>query len=346
MTRRIAVLFGGPSAEHEVSIVSARGVLEKMDRKRFHPLPVYQDKSGRWHGNAAASRVLKGGRAAGGGRTLERVLLPLRAQAAFPLIHGTFGEDGTLQGALETLGLPYAGCGVRASAIGMDKEVCKVLWAALGLPVVPWVALDREGWRDGIRRARRLGLPLFVKPSDSGSSVGISKVKRWRDLPAAAEVALAVGRRALVEKAIEGREIEVSVLGGYGGETVSPPGEIVPGREFYDYADKYADDSAAGLHVPARLPAPLAGRFQRLARLAFTAIGGYGMARVDFFLEGKGALYLNEINTIPGFTPISMYPKLLGLCGLSYTRVITRLIELGIERGTVAPLKAQPVAGI
>ena len=337
MTSRVAVLFGGPSVEHEVSIVSARGVLERMDRERFQPLPVYQDSMGRWHGPVPAAKVLRGEPVAGEGKGLERLLHTLKAEVAFPLIHGTFGEDGTLQGALEAVGIPYAGCGVKASAVGMDKEFCKVLWAAQGLPVVPWMVLHREGWRDSVRdAAERFALPVFVKPADSGSSVGITKVKHWNELPAALEAAFAVSRKALVEKGIVGREIEVSVLGGYGGEIASPPGEIVPGREFYDYEDKYADASAAGLLVPAKLPAELADRFQSLARRAFIAIDGHGMARVDFFIEGEGTLYLNEINTIPGFTPISMYPKLLGLCGLSYTQVITRLIELGLERGTVA----------
>lgn len=341
MTTRVAVLFGGPSVEHEVSIVSARGVLEQMDRDLFQPLPAYQDRRGGWYGPVSAAKVLKGQPVAGEGKGLETLLRTLKAEAAFPLIHGTFGEDGTLQGALEALGLPYAGCGVRASAIGMDKEVCKVLWAAQGLPVVPWTTLCREdAWRDAARELpRRFDLPVFVKPADSGSSVGITKVRHWNELAGAVEAAFAVGRRALVEKGIVGREIEVSVLGGYAGETVSPPGEIVPGREFYDYADKYADDSAAGLHIPAKLAPGLAERFQDLARRAFMAIGGHGMARVDFFLEGDGTLYLNEINTIPGFTPISMYPKLLGLCGLTYTQVITRLIELGMERGTVSSMK-------
>jgi len=208
--------------------------------------------------------------------------------------------------------------------------------------VGPWVTLHREGWRESVRgTVERFALPVFVKPADSGSSVGITKVKHWNELPAAVEAAFAVSRKVLVEKGIAGREIEVSVLGGYGGETISPPGEIVPGREFYDYADKYADDSAAGLRFPAKLPAELAGRFRDLARRAFVAIDGHGMARVDFFLKGKSTLYLNEINTIPGFTPISMYPKLLGLCGLSYTQVITRLIELGMERGNVSSKKEE-----
>jgi D-alanine-D-alanine ligase len=341
MTARVAVLFGGPSVEHEVSIVSARGVLENMDRERFHPLPVYQDREGVWHGPAAAEKVLKGKPVSADGNGLGGILRTLKAEAAFPLIHGTFGEDGTLQGHLEALGVPYAGCGVRASAVGMDKEYCKVLWAARGLPVVPWVTLHREGWRESVRDVReRLPLPVFVKPADSGSSVGITKVKHWNELPAAVEAAFGVSRKVIVERGIAGREIEVSVLGGYEAGTVSPPGEIVPGREFYDYDDKYADGSAAGLRVPAPLPEALAERFRELAREAFAAIDGYGMARVDFFLEGEETLFLNEINTIPGFTPISMYPKLLGLCGLSYAQVITRLLELGMERGTVSPHQA------
>jgi len=334
MKPRIAVLFGGPSVEHEVSVISARGVLENIDREAFFPLPVYQDRQGGWHGPETALKVLDGGKSVvRQGQGLESILNKAKAQAAFPLVHGTFGEDGTLQGALEAHRIPYVGCGVKASAVGMDKEICKQIWKHEGLPIVPYETVRAEEPPDTWPRVKRsLALPVFVKPSDSGSSVGITKVGQWHELKNALEKAFKVTRKALVEKGIEGREIEVSVLGGYQPDYISPPGEVVPSREFYDYEDKYQSDQAQ-LKIPAQMPPGLQNKFRELAAKAFTAIDGYGMARVDFFLEGRDRVYLNEINSIPGFTPISMYPKLLGLLGLSYAQVITRLIDLAFKRG-------------
>jgi D-alanine-D-alanine ligase len=333
MKPRVAVLFGGPSVEHEVSVLSARGVLENIDREAFFPLPVYQDRQGSWYGMETARQVLEGGKAAGRGEGLESVLKKAKAQAAFPLIHGTFGEDGTLQGALEALRIPYVGCGVKASAVGMDKEICKQIWRHDGLPIVPYETVHAEEPPDTWPRVKRsLALPVFVKPADSGSSVGITKVRQWHDLKSALEKAFKVTRKVLVEKGIEGREIEVSVLGGYQPDYVSPPGEVVPGREFYDYEDKYLSNQAQ-LKIPAQMPPGLQNKFRELAARAFTTIDGYGMARVDFFLEGRDRIYINEINSIPGFTSISMYPKLLGLQGIPYSQVITRLIDLAFKRG-------------
>jgi len=229
------------------------------------------------------------------------------------------------------------GCGVKASAVGMDKEFCKQIWKLRGLPIVPYEVLRVEDYVQAWPRVKRsLSLPVFVKPADSGSSVGIAKVKVWPELKSALDRAFAVTRKVLVEKGIEGREIEVAVLGGYDPMYISPPGEIVPGREFYDYDDKYVSQ-AAQLHVPAILQPAIKNKFRELAAKAFKAIDGYGMARVDFFLEGRDRIYVNEINTIPGFTPISMYPKLLGLLGVTYPQVITRLIDLALKRNAVSP---------
>ena len=337
MKTRVAILFGGVSVEHEVSIMSARGVLENIDRDAFAPLPVYQDRQGGWHGSETAQKVISGAKSSGKGEGLESLAKKLKPHAAFPLIHGTFGEDGTLQGALETLGLPYVGCGVKASALGMDKEVAKQIWRHHGLPIVPYETLYAEDYATVWTRVKRsLALPVFVKPADSGSSVGITKVGQWVELKSALDRAFKVTRKVLVERGIAGKEIEVSVLGTYEPMYISPPGEVVPGREFYDYQDKY-ETQQAQFKIPAQLSPSLQNKFRELAAKAFKALDGYGMARVDFFLEGKDRIYINEINTVPGFTPISMYPKLLGLLGLSYAQVITRLIDLAFKRTSARP---------
>ncbi len=329
---RVGILFGGPSVEHEVSCISAKGVIENIDRKLFYPIPLYQDKKGNWYSQPYSSKILENKKAKGRPLSFEYLIKKYRIKLVFPLIHGTFGEDGTLQGWLEALKIKYVGCGVKASAIGMDKEICKKIWEREGLPVVPYFIIYRENYKEYLREIKnKLNYPLFVKPADSGSSVGISKVKKEKDLEKALNLAFKISRKVLIEKAIKGREIEVSVLGSYNPKYISPPGEIVPSKEFYDYEDKYKLNKA-GLLVPAPLDVELISKFKELAKKAFTSIDGYGMARVDFFLEDNKRIYINEINTIPGFTPISMYPKLLGLCNLSYSDVITTLLKLAKEQ--------------
>lgn len=328
----VGILFGGPSVEHEVSIVSARGVIENIDRKLFNPLPLYQDKKKNWYSPSLSFKFLEGKKLKGKPQNFEKILEKHKIKLVFPLIHGTFGEDGTIQGYLEALNIKYVGCGVKASSLGMDKEASKKIWERDGLPVVPFFKILKENYKKEIEKIKnKIKFPVFVKPADSGSSVGITKVKSDEDLMKAIENAFKITRKVLIEKAIEGREIEVSVLGGYEPEFVSPPGEIVPSKEFYDYEDKYKLNKAE-LLVPAPLPGNLVLKFKELAKKAFMAIDGYGMARVDFFLEEGNIIYINEINTIPGFTPISMYPKLLSLCGLSYKIVITKLINLAKNR--------------
>lgn len=328
----IGILFGGPSVEHEVSIVSARGVIEKIDRSLFNPVPLYQDKEKKWYSASFSFKILAGKKQKGKPQNFEKLIRKYNIKLAFPLIHGTFGEDGTIQGWLEALNIKYVGCGVKASAVGMDKELCKKIWENNSLPVVPYFKILKENYEEELKKIKHnIDYPVFVKPADSGSSVGITKVKREEDLKKAIEEAFKITRKVLIEKAIEGREIEVSVLGGYDPEYISPPGEIVPSKEFYDYEDKYKLNKA-GLLVPAPLSEEMVLKFKELAKKAFTSIDGYGMARVDFFLEKEERIYINEINTIPGFTPISMYPKLLSLCGLSYREVITKLLKLARNR--------------
>jgi D-alanine-D-alanine ligase len=351
----VALVYGGSSVEHEVSLLSARSVLAAIDRTRYEVLAVAVTPEGRWLGGPRALRALEsadgvplegepcalladpgvGGIVAlAGGTGSAAAVQPV--DIVFPLIHGRHGEDGCLQGLLEMSGLPYVGCGVLASAAGMDKEVCKRLMAHAGLPVV-----DHLCWRDGEWErdwpaaeravARGPGFPCFVKPANGGSSVGIVKAASASALRAAVEEAARYDRKVLVERAVEAREIEVSVLGNENPQ-VSAPGEIEPSNEFYDYEAKYVDKRSR-LHAPAVLAQAQQAEVRRLALAAFRAIDAEGMARVDFLLDRRdGRLYLNEINTVPGFTPISMYPKLWEASGLSYARLIDRLIDLGLER--------------
>jgi D-alanine-D-alanine ligase len=350
--RRLAVIFGGRSAEHEVSVVSAHSVLTALDPQRYDILTIGVDREGRWHmlpalpaaprpgelphvgqGGAAVALSKEPGDTAlvadDGSRTEIDVVLPL--------LHGPYGEDGTIQGMLELAGVPYVGAGVLASAVGMDKAVQKVLFTAAGLRVIDHEVVLEHGWetdRSGVTsRAERLGLPVFVKPATLGSSVGISKVHGWEDLPAALEEALSYARKALIERSAEGyREIECSVLGNDEPE-VSVPGEIVtgPDAEFYDYEAKYLEEGTK-LEIPAELTDDLTDAVRSAAVLAFKAIDCSGMARVDFFVREPDEVIVNEINTIPGFTEVSMYPKLWEASGVSYAELVDRLIELAIER--------------
>ena len=334
------LLFGGRSAEHEVSILSARSVAQAASKERVSITPVCIARDGRFFDPERSARILAGDEKSAGGDasfSFETWVRGQNVDVVFPLVHGTGGEDGSLQGYLEVLGLPYVGSSVTASAVGMDKMHMKQAFAAAKLPLVDYVPVHEREWQHERERVSRavtnfLRLPYFVKPANSGSSVGVTKVKNDRDLTAAIEHAFRFDEKVLVERGVDAREIEVAVLGNDQPEA-SLPGEIVAGGEFYDYTDKYIDDKSK-LVIPAKLAGDKTEEFRRVAVAAFKAIGAAGYARVDFFLErGTNRLYLNEINTIPGFTSISMYPKLWEATELKYSRLIERLLALGIERG-------------
>ncbi len=344
---RVGVLFGGRSGEHEVSLASAASVIRGLDPDKYEAVPIGISKDGHWLiGQGAAKmlpEVIKGGR-----RVMltadptEAALMPLdrgagaqRLDVIFPVLHGTFGEDGTIQGMLDLAGLPYVGAGVLGSAIGMDKDVAKRLCQAVGIPVVPWVAVNRWHWEKDPAAVKsdiqeKFSYPVFVKPATLGSSVGMTKVHDAEELGPALDLACEFGMKILVEKAMTAREIEVSVLGNHDPKA-SVPGEIIPHREFYDYTAKYLEDGTR-LLIPAELKPAQIQKIQSLAVEAFRVLELAGMARVDFFLEKKGnKLFLNEVNTIPGFTSISMYPKLWEASGISFRELIDKLIELAFE---------------
>jgi D-alanine-D-alanine ligase len=333
------LLFGGRSAEHEVSILSARSVADAAPKERIAITPMCIGRDGRFIAPERSARILAGEEKSAAGDadfSFEVWSRDADIDIVFPLIHGTGGEDGSLQGYLEMLGLPYVGSGVTASAVGMDKVHMKQAFAAAKLPMVDYVAILEHEWRHERERVTRavanaLRLPYFVKPANSGSSVGVKKVKNDNDLTAAIEHAFRFDEKVLVERGVDAREIEVAVLGNDKPEA-SVPGEIVAGGEFYDYADKYVETKSQ-LVIPAKLSADRTEELRRLALAAFKAIGASGFSRVDFFVErGTNRLYVNEINTIPGFTNISMYPKLWEATEMKYPRLVERLITLGVEK--------------
>jgi D-alanine-D-alanine ligase len=308
------VLYGGRSGEHEVSVRSAKSVIESLDPGRYEVVPRFIDKDGRWEPRPISPEP-------GSNPGIDVV---------FPVLHGTFGEDGTLQGLLEMAGLPYVGAGVFASAASMDKDHFKRLCAARGLPVVEYITVNRAT-ADADDIIARMPLPVFVKPANLGSSVGISKAKDHWSLAVAVAEAMRYDGKVIVERAITGQEIECAVLGNESPEAATPC-EILPSREFYDYEDKYLLD-AARIELPARLSPEKTAEVRRLAVECFKTVECSGMARVDFFVEaGTGIVYINEINTIPGFTSISMYPKMWEHAGLPMPQLIDRLIELALER--------------
>ena len=344
---RIGILFGGRSGEHEVSLASAASVIRGLDPDKYEAVPIGITKDGHWLVGQGATKmlpeVLKGGRRVMlAADPTEAALVPLdrgagaqRLDVIFPVLHGTFGEDGTIQGMLDLAGLPYVGTGVLGSAVGMDKDVSKRLCQEAGIPVVPWVTVHRWRWeRDPAtiqtEIEKHFPYPVFVKPATLGSSVGMSKVHEAAELAPALRLASEFGTKILVEQAVTAREIEVSVLGNHQPKA-SVPGEIVPHREFYDYTAKYLEEGTQ-LKIPADLLPTQVQRIQSLAVQAFGVLELAGMARVDFFLEKSGGrLYLNEVNTIPGFTSISMYPKLWEASGIPFGQLIDTLIELALE---------------
>ena len=341
----VGIIFGGQSAEHEVSLQSAKNVLAAIDRERFTVVPIGIDKSGSWWQFAAddcflnpddpATITLK---------TDAATPLPLSAlepnagtsrliDLAFPLIHGPFGEDGRLQGLLEMLNIPYVGADVLGSAVGMDKDVMKRLLRDAGIPIAKFLTLRQHERIDPEMIAADLGLPCFVKPANLGSSVGVSKAHNETELADALAAAFTHDRKVLVEEAISGRELECSVLGNESPEA-SIVGEILPSHEFYSYEAKYLDEHGAALAIPAELPADLADRARELALLTYRTLECHDLARVDMFLNEEGALIMNEINTLPGFTSVSMYPQLWEASGLPYQALVTRLLELAQERSS------------
>jgi D-alanine-D-alanine ligase len=360
---RVGVLYGGRSGEHEVSLASAASVLAHLDRARYAPVAIRIGRDGVWRldgegpTRVSAAEVItaaqQGDAVHSGGpvvmlqphRSSEPLLVfdadgavadRVALDVVFPVLHGPFGEDGTLQGLLELADVAYVGPGVAASAVGMDKVLMKQVFEAHGLPQVRWCACTAFEWRHdaaSVRdRASALGVPLFVKPANLGSSVGISKVRRLEDLDAAIEDALRYDRKVIIEAGVDqAREIECAVLGN-DEPRASVAGEIIPGRDFYDYEAKYLDDSSVSV-IPADLDAPQVREVQRLALAAFRAIDASGLSRVDFLLSrSTGALVLNEINTMPGFTTISMFAKLWGASGVAFGPLLDTLIALARER--------------
>lgn len=335
---RIAVLFGGRSGEHDVSLMSVQSVLAALDKDRYTIVPIGIDKAGRWLFDGDPLEQL----VTGGSAPEDAPLWPGPRDLAgidiiLPVLHGTYGEDGTLQGLLDLAGIPYVGCGVLGSALAMDKAVAKQVFAAHGLPQTPWQLVRRDEWQAGPdavlqRLEAALRYPLFTKPANLGSSVGISKAHDRDELAAGLAEAAAYDRKIVVEQGVsQAREIEVAVLGN-DDPIASLPGEILPSNEFYDYAAKYLDGASREV-IPARLSREQTEQVRGLAVQAFRAVDGSGLSRVDFLLAGDtGELFLNEINTMPGFTSISMYPKLWAASGLPYPQLLDRLIELALAR--------------
>jgi D-alanine-D-alanine ligase len=345
-------LFGGRSGEHDVSLQSAASVINALDPEKYEIVPIGITREGHWRAGCGAvqtlAQVLESGELVTpsvnptGPKLLPLASSPPSANSLpcidviFPVLHGTFGEDGTVQGLLELVDLPYVGAGVLASAAGMDKDVMKRLFRDAGLPVVPWELILRADWENhpgaiGKRIEHALRYPLFVKPANMGSSVGISKVQHRRELYTALTLAAQYDRKLLVENGIDAREIECSVLGNDRAQA-SLPGEVVSVNDFYDYEAKYLKEGS-DLIIPARLTARQSDQIREIALRAFRAIDGAGMGRVDFLLDRRtGRIYLNEINTIPGFTSISMYPKLWEASGVPYPQLLDRLIELALQR--------------
>jgi D-alanine-D-alanine ligase len=365
MKQKIAVLFGGKSGEHEVSLQSAASIVKNLDPSRYEIVLIGIAQNGRWYlqdppptaeevPNALSIREDEHRRVAAlpeggllcGGEELD-------IDVVFPVLHGPFGEDGTVQGLLDVADLPYVGAGVLGSALGMDKEMAKVLWKAHGLSVVPFIRIDKRDFAseeavgaavgevtvagtsafEHLREqcSSSFGYPLFVKPARVGSSVGISKVEDAEALARALEEALSFDTKALVEPAVTGQEVECSVRGNHH-PVASTPGEIIPHGGFYDYEAKYVDPDGAELVIPARLDRSITTAVQERARQAYEALGLAGMARVDFFIQEDGTILLNELNTIPGFTRISMFPVLFAEDGVEYATLLDELIELARAR--------------
>jgi len=349
----VALLFGGRSAEHEIAIISAQSVVRHINPEHYRVVPIYITRSGRWYSEGIAAAILemdiatlirKSGTAAASRKLQEMALssgqLPFGfnftgIDVAFPILHGSYGEDGRIQGFLDTFAVPYTGCGVTASALSMDKALTKLCVQDAGIAVAPSVTVLGSDWENSPEQilqtlTESIGMPVFVKPAHLGSSVGISKVTDPRELPEALAHACSLDTKVLVEQAIKGKEIEVAIIGN-SEPMASGCGEIEPGSEFYDYDDKYIHNTAK-LFIPARIPEELAQRVRMEALTAYRALGCRGMARIDFFVDEKsGSVVFNEINSIPGFTDISMYPQLMEAAGIGYSELCDRLLQLALE---------------
>lgn len=349
---RVGIIFGGRSAEHEVSLQSARNIVDALDRERFEPVLIGIDKNGHWHLNDTSNFLINQENpalialnqsnrelAVVPGKASQQLLetsnqeLLGHVDVIFPIVHGTLGEDGCLQGLLRMADLPFVGSDVLGSAVCMDKDISKRLLRDAGLVVTPFITLNRAtaARTDFAQAQSKLGLPMFVKPANQGSSVGVSKVTSEAQYHAAIELALGFDEKVLVESAVSGREIECAVLGN-DQPIASGCGEIVVGSGFYSYDSKYIDDQAAQVVVPADLSEEVSERIRALAIEAFQVLGCSGLARVDVFLTQGGEVLINEINSLPGFTRISMYPKLWQAAGMTYSELVSRLIELALER--------------
>jgi D-alanine-D-alanine ligase len=346
----VGIIFGGKSAEHEVSLQSAKNVIDAIDKEKYNPILIGIDKSGRWLLNKSSNFLLhsnnpkqiklnkSGDRVAlipqnkGKISNLAKSDFKGSVDVVFPILHGPFGEDGTVQGLLKLAGIPFVGASVLGSAIGMDKDVMKRLLRDAKIPIPKFIALKvNEELPPYKSIAEELGTPFFVKPANLGSSVGVSKVRKKTEYESAVGLAFEYDNKILVEQYIEGRELECSVLGN-DDPMASVPGEVVPTHEFYSYEAKYIDENGALLEIPAKISGKITKRIQQLAIDTFKTLSCEGLGRVDFFLKNNNKIVVNEINTIPGFTAISMYPRLWEASGISYTELIDRLIQLALER--------------
>lgn len=350
---RIGVIFGGRSGEHEVSVMSARSVIQGLDPKKYEVFPIGISRTGHWVSPEGARQALEAGHVTATEQhslavlpgLAEKSLQPATAggpalpslDVIFPVIHGTYGEDGTLQGLLEMAGIPYVGAGVAGSAVGMDKALMKSVWASSDIPQVPFLVFlrkqfERQPQQVADQVEKELGLPVFVKPANLGSSVGISKCKTSQELLEGLRLAASYDRKIVVEQSVESpREIELAVLGNDEPE-VSLPGEILHGREWYDYRGKYFETGGQKTIIPADLSPEQSKQVQKLAIQAYQALDMNGLSRVDFLMDQQGRFFLNEVNTMPGFTPISMYGRLWEASGLSYSALLDKMIELALER--------------
>jgi D-alanine-D-alanine ligase len=349
---RVAIIFGGKSAEHEISIISAKNVIDAIDKDKYEPVPIGIDKDGNWYLNEQSKFILESSnpKLAKINKADEKVsLVPInnsnelvsitnnknigKIDVAFPILHGTYGEDGSIQGLLRMANIPYVGADVLGSAVGMDKDVLKRLLRDAELPTPKFEVFNKANKKNASFRelAENLGSAMFIKPANLGSSVGISKINTEEEFKKAVDLAFKFDKKIIIEEAIKGREIECAVLGN-DEPIASIPGEIVVKSEFYSYETKYLDEDAATLEIPAKLPNDIIQKIQICAVKTFKALCCEGMARVDFFLRNDTEILVNEINTIPGFTKISMYPKLWEASGITYTELIDRLIKLAIER--------------
>ena len=349
---RVAIIFGGKSAEHEISIISAKNVIDAIDKDKYEPVPIGIDKDGSWYLNEESKFILESSnpKLAKINKADEKVaLVPTnnsnelvsitnnknigKIDVAFPILHGTYGEDGSIQGLLRMANIPYVGADVLGSAVGMDKDVLKRLLRDAKIPTPKFEVFDKANKKNASFRklAEKFGSAMFIKPANLGSSVGISKINTEEKFKKAVDLAFKFDKKIIIEEAIKGREIECAVLGN-DEPIASIPGEIVVKSEFYSYETKYLDEDAATLEIPAKLPNDIIQKIQIFAVKTFKALCCEGMARVDFFLRNDTEILVNEINTIPGFTKISMYPKLWEASGITYTELIDRLIKLAIER--------------